>query len=80
MEKQPPPYSLTVVYGLTRDLNAQRLAKGQLELPTTIAQQNITMGTIHYLKYYNTITGLASLLDMRRWNSPKVTNTTLLPL
>ena len=71
-----------VVYGLTRDLNAQRLAKGQLGLPITIAQQN-TMGIIHYLKYHNTITGLASLtglaspLYMRRWYSPKVTNTTL---
>ena len=29
------------MYGLTRDLNAQRLAKGQLGLPITIAQQRI---------------------------------------
>ena len=48
-----------VVYGLTRYLNVQRLAKGQLGLPITIVQEN-SMGTIHYLKYYNTITGLAS--------------------
>ena len=33
--------SVGVVYGLTRDLNAQRLAKGQLGLPITIAQQKV---------------------------------------
>ena len=69
------PRRQNVVYGLPRNLNAQGLAKGQLGLPITIEHQ-ITMGTIHYLKYYNTITGLAGLLDMRRWISPKVTNTT----
>ena len=55
-------------------------SQGSVRTANHYSTAESTMGTIHYLKYYNTITGLASLLDMRRWNSPKVTNTTLLPL